>query len=181
MSESASEALPVLGAGLVFKDQPAASANEKTGPGSSAERWLPVVGWPAYEVSDRGRVRRVTPGRGTYVGHILTPQPIGRPWAKYPAVHLSGGSRVARRYFTVHALVARAFLGEPPPGYEVDHINRDKSDARLVNLEYVTRGENRRRRGNGTCRRCGGPHTYCGTRAERARLASRPSAPSVQP
>lgn len=42
----------------------------------------------------------------------------------------------------VHKLVAQAFLGECPEGYEVDHINRDNTDNRVENLRYVTHPEN---------------------------------------
>lgn len=40
----------------------------------------------------------------------------------------------------VHRIVARAFLNNLD--YEVNHINANKSDNRLVNLELVTRQEN---------------------------------------
>jgi hypothetical protein len=42
----------------------------------------------------------------------------------------------------VHRLVAAAFIGEPPPGKEVNHINAVRSDNRASNLEYVTRSQN---------------------------------------
>ena len=42
----------------------------------------------------------------------------------------------------VHRLVAEAFLGSPPDGYEVNHINSVKDDNRIENLEYVTRSQN---------------------------------------
>lgn len=35
-----------------------------------------------------------------------------------------------------------AVLGRPEVGYEVDHINRDKKDARTENLRFVTHYEN---------------------------------------
>lgn len=41
----------------------------------------------------------------------------------------------------VHQLVAEAFL-EQKPGYEVNHINGEKSDNRVDNLEMITRAEN---------------------------------------
>jgi hypothetical protein len=37
----------------------------------------------------------------------------------------------------VHQLVIRAFVGECPEGYVVEHINQDKLDNRLANLRYV--------------------------------------------
>ncbi len=46
---------------------------------------------------------------------------------------------------TIHSLVAEAFLGPRPKGYDIDHISGDKTDNRLCNLEYVTHKENIRR------------------------------------
>lgn len=42
----------------------------------------------------------------------------------------------------VHRLVWIAFNGEIPDGYEINHINHDKSDNRLKNLELVTHSDN---------------------------------------
>ena len=47
-----------------------------------------------------------------------------------------------RRFLRVHRAIAHAFLGEIPEGYQVNHINGDKSDNRLTNLEIVTPREN---------------------------------------
>lgn len=49
------------------------------------------------------------------------------------------------KVYTIHSLVAKAFLGERPEGYEIDHISGDKSDNTMRNLEYVTHKENMRR------------------------------------
>ncbi len=46
---------------------------------------------------------------------------------------------------TVHSLIAEAFLGPRPEGYDIDHISGDKTDNRPCNLEYVTHKENMRR------------------------------------
>jgi len=45
---------------------------------------------------------------------------------------------------TVNRLVLETFIGVNDE-MEVDHINRDKSDNRLCNLEYVTHSENAKR------------------------------------
>ena len=66
------------------------------------------------------------------------------------AAHIAGGkylrieltnSEGARKFY-VHVLVAEAFLGPCPAGYEIDHKNLNKRDACLFNLEYVTHREN---------------------------------------
>ena len=92
--------------------------------------WLPVPDWEGlYEVSDSGHVRSVRSNRI-----------ISTCGLKYLEVSLWRSGR--RYYHNVHVLVARAFLGECPPGQEVRHLNDDRSDNRLVNLEYGTRSQN---------------------------------------
>lgn len=102
------------------------------------EKWRPVVGYEGlYEVSDMGQVRRAAPGRYTFVGKVLRAHPNVHG---YPVVRLTKNG--VQRTHPMHRLVVRAFLGERPARHEVNHMNSDRSDARLVNLEYVTRAEN---------------------------------------
>jgi hypothetical protein len=105
------------------------------------ERWKPVVGYEGwYAVSDRGRVKRVRGGdRNTVAGRILrqTTKSNG-----YLSVMLC--RRGETRRFNTHKLVAEAFLGPCPDGYEIDHENDDRQANCEDNLRYVTIGENRR-------------------------------------
>lgn len=102
----------------------------------SDERWLPVAGWPDYQVSDLGRVRRWPSGR------IKRPHMAGRD-RTYPYVHLWSENR--RWSVSVHALVARAFIGPRPPDHDVDHIDRDPSNPAATNLRYLHTAHNRSR------------------------------------
>lgn len=43
---------------------------------------------------------------------------------------------------TIHRIVAETFLGAIPKGYDVDHIDGDKSNNNITNLEVVTHKEN---------------------------------------
>ena len=43
---------------------------------------------------------------------------------------------------TVHSLVARAFLGERPEGYDIDHKDGNKLNNCVTNLHYVSRKQN---------------------------------------
>lgn len=45
---------------------------------------------------------------------------------------------------TVHSLVAEAFLGPRPEGYDIDHIDGNKTNNTAENLRYVTHTENMR-------------------------------------
>lgn len=110
------------------------------------ERWLSVPGYEGYLVSDRGRVRtedRMILGRDgrteLHRGRVLKSQVMRNG---YHEVYLCDGK--SRKHRTVHSLVAQVFLGEKPKGYDVMHINGDRSDNRVENLRYGSRSENLR-------------------------------------
>lgn len=98
------------------------------------EQWRPVSGFPAYQVSDRGRVMS---------SHGRRPRPL-KPWrtrmAPYESVTLCADER--RRRATIHVLVAEAFIGPRPPGMEVRHLDGDHLNNVLTNLAYGSRSEN---------------------------------------
>jgi hypothetical protein len=96
-----------------------------------AEKWLPVLGFELYEVSDHGRLRRD--------GCMLKLHPV--PGGYLKAQLWRDGKLFAR---LIHILVAEAFIGERPDGEEVNHKDGDKHHNRAANLEYLTRSENLR-------------------------------------
>ena len=93
----------------------------------------------SYEVSDEGEVRsvdRMITGNGKpYLrkGRVLTPLRHNRG---YLQVSLGQGCRVL-----IHALVMEAFVGPREEGMDINHINGDKTDNRLINLEYCSRSQ----------------------------------------
>lgn len=46
---------------------------------------------------------------------------------------------------TIHRIVAETFIESIPKGYDIDHIDGDKSNNNVTNLEIVTHQENMRR------------------------------------
>jgi hypothetical protein len=111
-----------------------------------AENWLPVVGFPLYQVSDLGRVRRAPGARrkGARPGRVLSPA-LDRSRAKgYWGVQLYGDIPQTPVFRHMHVLVAAAFLGERPSGHEIAHLNDDPGDNRLSNLAYALPRDNRR-------------------------------------
>lgn len=100
------------------------------------ERWKPVVGFEKfYEVSDQGRVRSLHFSKSkilTFCAHSNG----------YVRVSISDKTKIVNKY--VHRLVLEAFVG-PANGLECDHIDCDKTNNNLSNLEWVTRTEQVRR------------------------------------
>jgi len=59
---------------------------------------------------------------------------------KYQQIHIYQNG--ARTIDYVHRMVAEAFIPNPENKAEVNHINGDKKDNRVSNLQWVTRAEN---------------------------------------
>lgn len=104
------------------------------------ERWLPVAGWDYwYAVSDLGRLRRLAGSRQTPTARLLRPTKGSSGYLKVE-LQRAGVSQT----WNVHALVAEAFIGPRPEGYQVNHKNGIKTDNRLANLEWTTPAGNNR-------------------------------------
>ena len=102
------------------------------------ERWLPVVGYEGiYDVSDHGRVRRMKAYNNTWIGKVLK-SVVGKNG--YVQVGLCNGFN--QRTHKIHQLATEAFFGECPDDKEVNHIDGDKTNNHIGNLEYVSHREN---------------------------------------
>lgn len=104
------------------------------------EEWRPISGLEEnYEVSNLGRVRRIKTGCGTYEGRILH---FSNHNHGYLIASMSLNAKHHRRY--VHRLVAEAFIPNPDGKPEVNHIDGNKHNNCVDNLEWCTRAENNR-------------------------------------
>jgi hypothetical protein len=102
------------------------------------EEWRPVDGFELdYSVSNLGRVRRETSGRATYAGRLLKVRPNPKGY-----LYVFPSAQGKRRVLYIHSLVAKAFIGPRPEGYEVNHRDGDKTNNTRANLEYVTGTDN---------------------------------------
>ena len=111
----------------------------------SGEVWKPVIGYEGrYEVSNFGRVKSL-PNCRRKTEHIMA-QDINSVHG-YVQVHLSKNGKAKSE--RVHRLVMEAFTDYRSKGYvqyqEIDHIDGDKTNNALSNLQIVSHTENMRR------------------------------------
>jgi len=98
------------------------------------EEWRDVKGYEGYySVSNIGRVRRELTRTNGKAGRILRPD-INRAGYKQLFLYREG----VRRRLKVYRLVAEAFIGPCPQGFQVNHIDGTPANNRVENLEYVT-------------------------------------------
>lgn len=98
------------------------------------EEWRTVPSVPRYEASSDGNIRHAVNGKN--LRQVCAP--------KYPAVNIYNSARRRPAMQYVHRMVAEAFLGPCPAGKEVNHVDGNKMNAAISNLEYVTTAENAR-------------------------------------
>jgi hypothetical protein len=109
------------------------------------EEWKKIVGFDNYEVSNLGNVRRLDSfvfqsGRyNHYKGRFLKQENVK---GGYKRVTLCKNNSTKR--FQVHRLVAITFIENFKNKPCVNHIDGDKSNNQISNLEWVTYSENER-------------------------------------
>lgn len=97
--------------------------------------WKDVVGFEGfYSVSSTGLIKRTKPYRNSKDKPLKTVIACG-----YPRVTLCKNNK--KHMALVHRVVADAFIGIPK-SMVVNHIDGDKTNNNLNNLEVVTRSEN---------------------------------------
>ena len=99
---------------------------------------MEIEGFPNYFIYPDGRIWS-NYGKGKFMKHAVDKD-------GYHKVGLCQDGKQKR--FSVHRLVAQAFIPNPDNKPEVDHINQDRSDNRLENLRWVTALENGQNKGN---------------------------------
>lgn len=97
----------------------------------NGEIWSNILGFPDYWINKKGEVMGRT-------GKLLKPSITKKGYLRLP---FYTSDKV--KAFYIHRLVANAFIPNPENKPQVNHINCDKKDNRVENIEWVTDEENR--------------------------------------
>lgn len=102
-------------------------------------QWKQIAGFSSYEISNDGRLRRLTKGSNSHAGQILRGKISDTGYLTY-GLSDAGGHR---KHHSAHHLVARAFLPEPAElGLWVLHKDDNKLNITAENLKWGTQKEN---------------------------------------
>ena len=93
--------------------------------------WKPIDGHPGYEVSDKGEVWSHKTGKA------LLPSPNWKGYLRV-AFYTEGKTH----FFTVHRLVAQAFIPNPDNLLQVNHKDFDPTNNAVTNLEWASHQDN---------------------------------------
>lgn len=97
------------------------------------EEWKPILGFEGYEISTLGRVKSLRKGNPKILkSHIVGAGYLKNELMQNDIPHL--------RY--VHRLVAQAFIPNVDNKPEANHLDGDKTNNHVNNLEWVTHEEN---------------------------------------
>lgn len=113
------------------------------------EIWRPVVGFGSdvFMISNKGRLKRLETRTIKSDGRICH-HPESLVKCHYSTVkgrnygHVTMCAHGETHCATIHSLVAKAFIPNPENKPEVNHIDGDKSNNCVENLEWCTRAEN---------------------------------------
>ena len=101
------------------------------------EVWKEIEGYPNYMISNMGNVKSLNFRGNTGIEELRKPVLNHNG---YLTLILSKDGK--QKGFMIHRLVYETFVGEIPQGMQVNHINEDKTDNRLENLNLMTPKEN---------------------------------------
>jgi hypothetical protein len=100
------------------------------------ETWKPINGFSGYEISNLGRVKSYKHDR---INGRLLSICVNRNGYAYVVLR---DSECKKNYKTIHQLVAHAFISNLDNKPQVNHIDGNKRNNHVSNLEWVTAQEN---------------------------------------
>ena len=103
------------------------------------EIWKDCVGYEGrYQVSNLGNVRSIANNKGTYQERLLSQ----RQTTTSDYLYVNFTVKDVTKHHSVHRLVAKAFIANPSNKATVNHIDGNKLNNNVCNLEWSTYSEN---------------------------------------
>jgi hypothetical protein len=107
------------------------------------EVWKDIPGYEGlYQVSNLGRVKSLERFKDNNGGLVRVPEKIMTGGKRHGYILMFLSKEGSRKTFAAHRLVAQVFIPNPENKPSVNHINGNKQDNRVCNLEWNTYKEN---------------------------------------
>lgn len=105
------------------------------------EIWKPIPNFKGYEISNTGQIRSYH-SDGSGFRKLLDEPHILKPGNNRGYYMVTLVRNQVKHSFTVHRLVLETFIGNKPKGKQARHLNGNKRDNRIENLQWGTAKEN---------------------------------------
>lgn len=106
------------------------------------EIWKKIKEYPNYEISNYGRVRSLKYYSNVHKKYYDRVLILKEKTNRYGYKMITLSNENGRKCFTIHRLVAKAFIDNKSNYNEVNHIDGNKSNNKFNNLEWCTRRDN---------------------------------------
>lgn len=106
------------------------------------EIWKKIKEYPNYEISNYGRVRSLKYYSNVHKKYYVRVLILKEKTNRYGYKMITLSNENGRKCFTIHRLVAKAFIDNKSNYNEVNHIDGNKSNNKFNNLEWCTRRDN---------------------------------------
>lgn len=107
------------------------------------EVWKDIPGYEGkYQASNLGRIKSLPKRKGKGIGYVKDEEILKASVEKYGYARVVLHKDGVKKKYQVHRLVAKTFIPNPEQKGYVNHINCNKADNRVENLEWCTDSEN---------------------------------------
>lgn len=103
------------------------------------ELWKQIEGYPMYQISNTGKIKTCRRGKGKVEWYELKLRDNHKTNYIYAGLY---DKERNRKWFRVHRLVYQHFKGCIPDTLIVDHIDDNKQNNNILNLQLLTISEN---------------------------------------
>ena len=107
------------------------------------EIWKDIIGYEGYyQISSLGKIKSIKRFRGNGKGGYIQKEKYIKGWTNGGYIRVSLCSLLFKQGFFLHRIIAVAFIPNPENKPCINHIDGNKKNNSLNNLEWVTYSEN---------------------------------------